>query len=205
MHSERDDRELLEAWRGGEAAAGNTLLARHFAALYRLFHDRTDDVGELVQRTMLACVEARDRFPPEASFRAFLFGIARNQLLMAQRKAGRGVRALRRSAVTDRVVASPSAVVAANEEQRLVRDAMRELPLDLRLTLQLHYWEEFSTAEIGEALGIPAGTVKSRLWRARGLLREQIAALAPNPAVREVTLSQLDRLAHSLRELSTPS
>jgi RNA polymerase sigma-70 factor (ECF subfamily) len=50
------------------------------------------------------------------------------------------------------------------------------LPLDLQTALELHYWEELSTAELAEVLAIPQGTVKTRLFRAREQLRVLLRA-----------------------------
>ena len=76
-----DEHALLEAWRAGDAAAGEALFERHFDAIYEFFASKlTIDVGDLVQRTFLGCVEARGRFRGECSFRTFLYAIARLEL-----------------------------------------------------------------------------------------------------------------------------
>jgi RNA polymerase sigma-70 factor (ECF subfamily) len=82
----------------------------------------------------------------------------------------------------------------------LLLRALRSIPLELQLLLQLHYWDEVPTAEIGEILGIPAGTVKSRLFRARGAVKESITHLESNVAMSESTMSNLDAWARSLRD-----
>ena len=57
-----------------------------------------------------------------------------------------------------------------------IRDALRHLPLDLQVVVELHYWEEHSTAQIATVLEVPQGTVKSRLRRARALLENLLDA-----------------------------
>lgn len=77
-----DDVELLDAWKGGDRRAGAALFERHYPAVLRLFHNKAGEQGkDLIQRTFLRCLEARDRILPGSSFRSFLFGIARNVLL----------------------------------------------------------------------------------------------------------------------------
>ncbi len=72
---------ILERWRESDCSAGESLFERHFPATARFFRNRADDALEdLVQRTLLACVEGKDRFSGRSSFRSFLFGIADNLL-----------------------------------------------------------------------------------------------------------------------------
>ena len=86
----RSDAELLAAWRAGDAPAGNELVRRHFMAVYRFFVNKVShDVDDLIQRTFLACVEGRDRFRADSSLKAYILGIARNQLLMHLRQRQR--------------------------------------------------------------------------------------------------------------------
>ena len=75
------DLELLEAWRGGDRQAGEALFERHFDAIARFFRNKVDHgIDDLIQRTFLACVESKDQFRGEASFRTFLFAVAHNVL-----------------------------------------------------------------------------------------------------------------------------
>lgn len=79
--SMRSDIELLDAWGQGDRAAGSALFARHFDALYRFFSTKVrDGIADLVQQTLLECVEARARFRRDCSFRTYLFQIARHNL-----------------------------------------------------------------------------------------------------------------------------
>ena len=81
LTSSPDDFSLLDAWQQGDGRAGNRLFERHFDAIYRFFANKTgNDGADLVQRTFLGCIEARDRFRRTSSFRTFLFAIARNEL-----------------------------------------------------------------------------------------------------------------------------
>jgi RNA polymerase sigma-70 factor (ECF subfamily) len=86
----RSDAELLDAWRAGDQSAGDDLFQRHFDALYRFFSSKlSSGVEDAIQQTLLGCVEARDRFRGDGSFRSFLFAIARHQLLAAFRTRAR--------------------------------------------------------------------------------------------------------------------
>ncbi|HLL23909.1 MAG TPA: sigma factor, partial [Kofleriaceae bacterium] len=73
------DFDLLAQWRAGDQQAGQALFARQFPGLYRFFATKCDgDTDELVQRTLVACLKAKDTAP--TSFRAYLFTIARHEL-----------------------------------------------------------------------------------------------------------------------------
>lgn len=75
------DAELLAAWRVGDNDAGNALVKRHFAAVYRFFRNKIDgDLDELVQATFVRCTDRVDAIVSNEHFRGFLFGIARNVL-----------------------------------------------------------------------------------------------------------------------------
>ncbi|HFE45477.1 MAG TPA: RNA polymerase subunit sigma-70, partial [Nannocystis exedens] len=77
-----DDFALLDAWRDGDLDAGSRLFDRHFESIHRFLRNKVgDETDEVMQRTLLACVESRDRFRRASSFRTFLFGVARLELL----------------------------------------------------------------------------------------------------------------------------
>ena len=76
------DLELLAAWREGDPTAGNQLMERYYASVLRFFALKVPASAEdLAQRTFLGCVEGLERLREDASFKAFLFAVARRQLL----------------------------------------------------------------------------------------------------------------------------
>lgn len=195
------DIELLDAWKGGDQTAGEQLFERHFDALYRFFRNKVgDESEELLQRALMACVEQRDKFRGESSFRSFMFGVARIELLNYFKRKGR---LARQGAELDTSVhdldPSPSMIVGDKEEHRLLLEALRRIPLDLQIAIELFYWEELSTPEIAEVLDIPTGTVKSRLRRAKEHLEGELNELARSPQLLESTMANLDGWAAQLR------
>ena len=195
------DAELLEAWRGGDNAAGNEIVRRHFMAVYRFFVNKAgDEVDDLIQRTFLACVEGRDRFRADSTLKAYVLGIARNQLLMHIRRKQRRESSTGLDDVsTAEMVGSPSRVLVDREEEKLLLQALREIPLDLQCVVELYYWEQLSIAQMAEVLEIPAGTVKSRLHRARDMLRQQLMRMDIPKQLQKTTIEGFDRWARSLR------
>jgi RNA polymerase sigma-70 factor (ECF subfamily) len=196
------DRELLYAWRDGDSEAGNTLLRRHFGAVFRFFVTKVDDAAEdLTQRTFLACVENLDRFREDAAFKTYALGIARRQLLMYFRHKGRKsapVQLGERSVVE--LGASPSMVVAEHEEQDLLLAALRRIPADFQISLELYYWEDMTMAEVAEVLAVAEGTIKSRLSRGKEMLRQAVAEMNASEEVLSSTIANLDEWARRLRE-----
>ena len=199
----RSDEELLEAWRAGDKASGAELVERHFSSVFRFFRSKVDkDASDLAQQTFAACVEQRDRMPEGVGFRVYLMGIAYKQMLMFLRKTCRERKKhddfARRS--VDEITGSASQIIAARQEQTLLLRAMRRIPLELQVVVELHYWEGMSMAGIAEVLQIPAGTVKSRLHRARGVLREKVVELADSAGLAKSTMDNLDQWAGELRD-----
>ncbi len=199
------DRELVIAWSSGDAGAGEKLFERHYEGITRFFHTKAPSHwGELTQRTFLACVEALPTYRKEGSFRAFLFGIAYRQLLRFYRERTRDERLdFGVSSVGD-LDPSPSVVVAAQEEERHLLEALRHIPIEHQVILELHYWEEMTAKSCGEILGIPLGTAKTRLRRAKQLLEEQLSASIQSKEVLARTLSDLDGWARNLRQQRGP-
>lgn len=195
------DLELLDAWRGGDDAAGEALFDRHFEAVYRFFCNKVGrDVDDLVQQTFLGCMEARERLRGDASFRTFVFAVARKQLLRYRegRYQGHAGPDFQDSRVAD-LDASPTQLVVEHEEQALLLRALRRLPLDLQILVELFYWESMRSADLALVLDIPHGTVRSRLRRARDLLRQEVERLAEDAALAESTLGDFERWMGSVQ------
>jgi RNA polymerase sigma factor (sigma-70 family) len=179
-----DDTTLLARWRDGDETAGNALVHRYFDLLYRFFSGRFDEgVPDLVQRTFLGAVQAKDRLPADVNFRAYLLGIAHRLLLMAYRSRRRYDAVFATGdASAPAQLTSPSRAVARRERQRALLASLRELSLEHQIVVQLFYWEDLSIEEVAEIAGVPPGTVKSRLHRARALLRHTFAGFMETPA-----------------------
>lgn len=196
------DFELLEAWRGGDRSAGNELFDRHFDAVFRFFRNKVSEGAEdLVQQTFLACVQSRDLFRGDSSFRTYLFTAARSKLythLDKRRREGENVDYGVTSCADLGV--SPSGILANNEQQRLLLAALRLLPVDMQVALELYYFEQIRGPQLAEVLDVPEGTVRSRLRRGREILRERLEALAKNPGDVESTITDIEAWAKGLRD-----
>lgn len=197
----QSDRELLDAWARGETSAGEQLFARHFESVVRFFQNKIGrDHDDLIQQTFLGCLEARARFRGDGSFRAFLFGVAHNVLGKHLRTRYRDSSQLDFAHVSITELGdSPSLVIAEDQRQLMMLNALRRIPIDHQVTLELHYWEAMTAAEIGEALGVPHGTAKTRLRRAKQLLAAELSDLLAGVTGAEPTETRLDTWAAGIR------
>lgn len=186
-----NDVELFTRWRAGDNAAGSALIKRHFAALHRFFATKARGQEEdLIQTTFVACVEARDAFRGESSFRTYLFKLARLQLFTHYRKVYRKADLDFTSTSIRDLGTSPSGALLRREERELLEIALQQVPVDQQIALELTYWEELAAPDVANVLGIPENTVYSRLRRAKGHLRDALARLseAPDECQRALTL-----------------
>ena len=182
MRTNLSDRDLVVAFKGGDARA--------YAAIYREYRPvaesicqrilgNADDAQEAAQEAFVKAYRALDRFRPGAPFRPWLLQIVANEGRNRRRSAGRQERLALRAA-EDRpsgdAAPSPEAAVLEHEERRALLDAVNAMREDDRLIISYRYFMDLSEKETADALGIPKGTVKSRLSRALARLRDQLGA-----------------------------
>lgn len=183
---------LLIRWRSGSRDAGDRLLSRYVPELTGFFDRRSNgNADELVQRTLLACAQSVGRFEGRSTFRTFLFGIARNQYLMYRRaEAFSGRESV---VVATRPEDGPSQLAAVRQEHVILVLALRRVEPAFSIVLRKFYWDERSVDEIAAELGIPAGTVKSRLARGRAALKTNLMNITLRDDVRDDALRELSR------------
>jgi RNA polymerase sigma factor (sigma-70 family) len=196
------DAALFEQWCGGDERSGAALFDRHFSALSRFFRNKvTDEFEDLVQQTFTACLESRDRFRQDSSFRTYLFAIANNVLRNHYRSRRRDRIDLAEVSAHD-LAPGPSTVVAKAREQQLLLESLQRIPVELQVILELFYWEGMTAKAIGEIVGDSEYTVRNRLRRGKELLRKHMEALAQDRALLESTWGGLERWAEQIRAAS---
>jgi len=194
------DGELLVSWRGGDERAGEVLVRRHYSAIERFFINKAHDhAADLIQRTFLALLEARDRIR-DGDVRRYLFGIARNVLLDHIRRVVRTDRRIDfgTHSVQD-LSPTPSTQFRNNQRAQQLLDALRQIPLELQIVLELYYWEDMSARELAEALDIPEGSVRTKIRMAKEKLARKMKILARDGDLRQ-TAATLDSWAREVRE-----
>jgi RNA polymerase sigma-70 factor (ECF subfamily) len=161
---------LVLAAQSGDAEAFEALLRRRLPAMARharrLTGDR-DAAAEVTQDACLAIVRGLGRLDDPATVEAWVHRIVAN-------KAADWIRRRRRQRNVEQA-AAPAIVEAQQPETvRLIRQALRALPRSLQAVVGLRYGEGRSVAEAAGILGVPPGTVKSRLHSARQRLKDFI-------------------------------
>ncbi|MCA9699807.1 MAG: RNA polymerase sigma factor [Myxococcales bacterium] len=200
-HDDASDEQLLVAWKAGDQAAGMALVRRYDRSVARFFAyklERGPESEDLAQATFLAVLSGD--FRGESSFRTYLFAVARNQLLRCIRER---VRDRQRFDPSETSIAalelSPSAVLVVRQRNRLLLLALRRLPVDTQIMLELHYWEQMKIKDIAEVLELNINMVKARMKRGRERLEREMEALAESKEQLETTRDELSNWAERLR------
>ena len=193
------DAELLAAWQAGDRKAGGELIDRYFEDVRRFFLNKVADVADdLIQQTFLALVQQRAQIRDGEAFRGYLFAAARSKLFDHLRvRCGKPTIDFEVDSISDAGI-SPSAELAAREDERLLVTALRHLPVELQVALELYYFANVRGRDLELALELPGGTVRSRLRRGLELLRKKVEELATSPELRRITVSSLARWAERL-------
>jgi RNA polymerase sigma factor (sigma-70 family) len=190
------DVELWGSWCAGDKQAGRALFNRYFGAIARFFANKVGpEADDLVQETFATFFAAGERVREPERLRSYLFGVAYN-LLRAHYRQRHGLAEveLESRSIHD-LSPGPSTALRGDEQQQLLGEALIRIPLELQIVVELSYWEELDSSEIGRALGLPAATVRTRLRRARQLLAEQIDTLPGSHEARTRVDEALDAWA----------
>ncbi len=173
--NDRETRLMLRVREGSEEAFRELyeLYRKPLANfLYRLCWNRSR-VDDLVQEVFLRLWRARGSYEPTAKVSTYVFRIASNHWINeAAKRREQALGGADQAGGTD-----PSAPLVQSEVQAAVRRAIDALPEGERMCLVLSEYNGLKYAEIGEVLGIPVGTVKSRVFSAVGRLRESLKGL----------------------------
>lgn len=170
----REDEWLVVRCQLGERPAFDDLIERWSGPVWKYVRrlTSTDDAAdEVVQNVWLRVLRGIHKLRDGSKLRAWLFGIARRTLMdrLREQYAAPDV-----TAIDDIDLASTDASDDVEEDLATVERELARLPVVEREVLTLFYLRELSLDEVADVLRVPVGTVKSRLFRARKLLRREI-------------------------------
>lgn len=182
------DEELVARARGGSAPALEALLGRYQDLVYQLSYrmlGHRDDALDVSQDVFVSVFRSLGRFESKALFRTWLYRVTVNRCRdeLRRRASRKHARLLSLDAPSrggdagldpPSAEPGPDAGAASREAQEAVARAVQELPEDAREVLLLRDVQDLAYEEIAEVLAVPLGTVRSRLHRARMLLRDRI-------------------------------
>ena len=167
-----------------EPARFGAVFDRHATVVFRFLVRRVgvDEAGALLGEVFRIAFEKRATYDTtRANARPWLYGIATNLLARHRRSEARRIRATARLLARQQPADDPADQVAGTLDARElwphVAEAVAALPEEERDALLLYAWEELGYDQIADALGVPVGTVRSRLNRARVRLRELRATI----------------------------
>jgi RNA polymerase sigma-70 factor, ECF subfamily len=179
-----DDQSLIAACRAGKTEAFGILVHRYQDRIYPVVLRLTGsshDAYDVLQDAFLRAYENLGGFHGESSFFTWVYRIAVNLALSDRRKRRRASLRFRPESREDKIEPSddprltdPSLPLERAERDRLIQEALNSLGSDHRAVVVLKDLEGLRYEEIAATLGVPIGTVRSRLHRARSELRERL-------------------------------
>jgi RNA polymerase sigma-70 factor (ECF subfamily) len=189
MAAPDSDEQLMLLYRDGDLLAFRELYGRHRLGLYRFIawrSPRAEWVDEIVQDAWASLHHARSRYRPDASFRTYLYQIARNRLFDLLRQYqhvlaadlgagtdGRDLFDVLADAAQD--VIGPDAAQEGKQRADGLRSAIAALPGEQREALVLQQFSGMSVDEIAHLSSVPVETVRSRLRYAMRKLRQHLS------------------------------
>lgn len=177
---ETDERLAARSARG-DLRAYEELVVRHQRLILRIVWARgawsQEDAEDLAQETFVRAWERLDTYDPSRPFKAWIARIAGNLAIDRHRAESRRPRTTDIDEMGSTLAAKepgPAAATIENEQQRELLTRLRELPEHYRQVIVLRFLEELSYEEIAELLDLPMGSVKTRIFRGREMLRQRL-------------------------------
>lgn len=179
---QENEQDVIRRWLSGDKKAFEILVRRHMANAYLTalgFTGNAEDARDLSQDAFIKAFQARRRFDPQRPFYPWFYRILRNHCLNFLQRVRKKSEPLYFDESLDNErfrssVPSPVEQLEKTERVRLVRAAVDRLSVEHREVIILKNFEGLSYREIAEVLDVPMGTVMSRLYYARRMLKELI-------------------------------
>jgi RNA polymerase sigma factor (sigma-70 family) len=186
--TDRSDEDLVRAGSAGDTACFEELVRRYMKAIFNFAYRMTGNYAEaddVAQDVFVQVYRSLPTMRTDLPFKAWLYVVARNKCLdVLKRKRAltfsaiedpeRGESPLDRLADPDPV---PEQLFERADLQRVLREAIEQLPEKYRSVVAMRYASGLTFAEIGEALGLPENTVKTHFQRAKAALRQSLESV----------------------------
>ncbi|MEX2571819.1 MAG: sigma-70 family RNA polymerase sigma factor [Gemmatimonadota bacterium] len=187
--AEMADEQLFERYQGGDEAAFSEIVSRYEPSIKGFLHKRLKDeerVQDLTQDTFLRVHRARQRYDASRKFSTWIYTIASNLLKNEYRNRSRrretSFTDMRKESMTQSAPSrpiefesdgpDPERAAYQRELREAIRDAIERMDEHHRIPFVMREVEDRTYEEISEAIGVPVGTVKSRLFRARNAFQQ---------------------------------
>lgn len=168
----------------GDAAAFAEIVRRYQKPVYSLAYRLTnnaEDAQDLAQEAFLKIYQVLDKYNDDYKFFSWMYKVAANVCYTGLRKRKNEAEEVALDNIIEFTPLVPSRhsqpedYAEAREDQRLVRQAIKELPEKYRVPLVLRYLEDFTYQEIADYLDLPVSTIETRLYRAKSLLQKRLS------------------------------
>ena len=176
------DRRIVRAILQGDADAYADLVTRYqslVASVAWRYGIGAGEIEDVVSEIFFKAYGNLARFRPEHAFSTWLYRVALNHVIDHGRRHQRESKRVEMPREIEDRSAGPDAGVAADERARLLRSALSDLPAHFREVLFLVYVEGKKVDEAAHLLGLPRGTIKTRLMRGRAALRKTLLRRHP--------------------------
>ncbi len=181
---------LIEECLQGNQAAWEAIVRQHRRKVFNLaykFVGKHDEAEDLTQDIFLKIFKALATFDRRANFQTWIISISRNLCIDHYRSVRKERETIAREIDAGTLTpaskdASPLKALEHRDMRELLRKALEHLPLTLRTAVVMRDLQELSYQEIADALGLPEGTVKSRINRGRLELARQVRRLQASQA-----------------------
>ena len=184
--STQPDEQIVAAILAGRGGDFEVLVRRHQGPIYnfllRMLHD-SEEALDMTQEVFLKVFCSLERFDPRFRFTTWMYRIASNAAIDLIRKRRPGTVLSLDAPISEDsdcvrevagTVPSPDEMLQARETQGHLEEALKSLPLEYRQVLLLRHQGERRYDEIAKITGLPIGTVKNRIFRAREMLRKAV-------------------------------
>jgi RNA polymerase sigma-70 factor (ECF subfamily) len=172
-----DEKELIKSAKDGDVSAFEKIILKHQEKIYNFalfLVGNPHDAQEILQQALLKAYLSIKSFKGKSSFTTWLYRIVNNTFQDELKKSYKKHEVLIDTVPSTDLSLNLTQIIEKEEVKQIVRDAVRKLPLELSTIILLRDFQGFSYEEIAEIVKIPVGTVKSRLSRARFLLKDML-------------------------------
>jgi RNA polymerase sigma-70 factor (ECF subfamily) len=173
-----NDRELVSKALQGNQKAFREIVERYHSTAYAVVRGvlgDSDEVDDVLQNVYIKIYRGLAGFRGESRLSTWIYQIARNEAINLARKRRPGGTAVEDVVLPAGEDASPEATYGKRELRDRMEVAMAEMDENYRMVLELRYMGERSYEEIAEAMGLPIGTVKTYIYRAKVQLKKIMA------------------------------
>jgi RNA polymerase sigma-70 factor (ECF subfamily) len=198
-----EDVHLLERWRAGDKTAGRELYARHIDVVIRFLRNKVPDrLEDFVNETFTLALERAQagKIRDAKAFRSFILGVANYTVISHNRRLWRESEFDPERHTTADMSPGPFSIVVQKEEQRVLLKALRRIPFESQVLLELVYFENLDHHAVADIVEIDYQKVRRKLHAARQKIKEVIMTFEESPELLTSTMGDIEGWAVGVRE-----